>query len=348
MIRPLAMLVVALSALVACQAGDDDDSDGATRARGATAPRVDERAGDGGVFGRIPDVVREVEPSVVAILTDRGEGSGVIWDQDGTIVTNHHVVAQATDPEVAFADGKRSPADLVASDPITDLAVLSADRDGLPAAEPARTLPEVGELAIAIGNPLGFENTVTAGIVSGLHRSIPGSARTTPALVDLIQTDAPISPGNSGGALVDADGRIIGINVAYIPPAARAVSIGFAIPAPTVRDVVGQLLDDGDVSHAFLGIRPAPLTPEIASRLGADVDAGVVVLDVVSGGPAEDAGMTPGDVITAIDDQQIDTVEDLLATLRDHAPGDEITVAVAREGDTVELTVTLTDRPQTG
>lgn len=340
----LVWLLVLVLPLAACDTADDGDTDNA-----GGAPTTAEGGGDestsGDVFGRIPEIVDEVEPSVVAILTDGGEGSGVVWDADGTIVTNNHVVAEAEEIDIAFADGRRSPAELVAADPVTDLAVVRAERVDLPAAEFADGLPEVGALAVAIGNPLGFENTVTAGIVSGLNRAIPGAAGGTQALVDLIQTDAPISPGNSGGALVDVDGRVIGVNVAFIPPAARAVSIGFAIPASTVRDVVSQLLEDGSAEHAFLGIAPAQLTPQIADRLGAEVEQGVVALEVVEGGPADEAGIAAGDIITTIDNREIRSVEELFTALREQEPGDEVTVTVVTDGDEREVRVTLADRP---
>lgn len=340
----LVWLLALLLPLAGCDTTDDDDT-----ADAGGAPTTVEEGGDESaskdVFGRIPEVVDEVEPSVVAILAEGGEGSGVVWSADGTIVTNNHVVAGADQIEIAFADGRRGPAEFVAADPVTDLAVVRAERDGLPAARFAEELPEVGALAVAIGNPLGFENTVTAGIVSGVNRAIPGSAGGTQALVDLIQTDAPISPGNSGGALVDVDGRVIGVNVAFIPPAARAVSIGFAIPASTVRAVVSQLLDDGAVEHAFLGIAPAQLTPQIAERLGVDVERGVVVLEVVEGGPADEAGIAAGDVITTIGDRQVETLEDLFTALRDQEPGDEVTVKLLSDGDGRQVDVRLTDRP---
>ena len=299
----------------------------------------------GGVFGRIPDVVQEVEPSVVAVLTEAGQGSGVIWDEGGIVVTNNHVVENASGIEVAFATGERVAADVRATDPRTDLAVLEVDREGLPAAQFADALPRVGELAVALGNPLGFENSVTAGIVSGLHRAIPSGGR-TPALIDLIQTDAAISPGNSGGALVDADGRVIGINVAYIPPEARAVSFGFAIPAPEVVDVVTQLLESGEVEHAFLGVRPAPLTPQIAERFGIETDEGILVFSVVPGSGADEAGVQEGDIVTRIGETPIHQVEDLLSLLRERAPGDEIELRVLREGEEQTIPVTLTDRPE--
>ncbi len=223
------LVPVALASLVACEADGRQTVAPASPLEASPAPEPPPagRTEAEGLFARIPEVVRKVEPSVVAVLTDAGEGSGVIWRDK--IITNRHVVADARRIEVAFADGKRSGARVVGADPVTDLAVLETDRKDLPGVTFASRLPEVGELAVAIGNPLGFENTVTAGIVSGLQRSIPGSAAQSQALVDLIQTDAAISPGNSGGALVSGNGDVIGMNVAYIPPQARAVSIGFAI-----------------------------------------------------------------------------------------------------------------------
>ena len=155
--------------------------------------------------------------------------------------------------------------------------MLKVDKTGLPAATFEQNLPQVGQLAVAIGSPLGFENTVTVGIVSGLQRTIPGSAQESQALVDLIQTDAAISPGNSGGALVDADSKVIGMNVAYIPPAASAVSIGFAIPAQTVTNVADDLIAGKAVQHAFLGIRYGTLTPEIAQQYSISADHGLIV-----------------------------------------------------------------------
>ena len=182
---------------------------------------------------------------------------------------------------------------------------------------------------MAIGNPLGFENTVTAGIVSGLHRSIPSGDA---GAVDLLQTDAPISPGNSGGALVGKDGDVIGINVAYLPPGAGAVSLGFAIPAPTVAQVVEQLLEQGAVETAFLGIRPIPVTPDLAKRFDLPVEEGVIAGVVEAGSAAARAGMREGDVIVELGRREIRTVEDLFAESaaaaggpddRDRRPDDE-------------------------
>jgi serine protease DegQ len=300
------------------------------------------QVGDGAVgFEAIPRIVAEVQPSVVSILRPQGQGSGVVWSADGIIVTNHHVIEGAEQLIVAFADGERSPARVLASDPLSDLAVLQVERGGLPPATFAEEMPPVGSLAIAIGNPLGFENSVTAGIVSGVNRSFPGAARQAPALIDLIQTDAAISPGNSGGALVGGDGRVIGINVAYIPPQARAVAIGFAIPASTVIDVVEQLLAEGAVQHAFLGVALAPLTPQLVERFGIERATGALVLDLRPDGPAAEGGIEPGDVVIAFGDQQVTTVEDLLAGLRRQDPGDVVPITVVRNGEEIEVEVTL-------
>ena len=167
------------------------------------------QAPPGETFERIPEIVQRVSPSIVTVMvrTAQGQalGSGVIWDSNGTIVTNNHVVEGATSVRVVFASGTTVTAHVKGTDPVYDLAVVTVDKQGLPAATFASSLPEVGEAAIAMGSPLGFENTVTAGIVSALHRSIPSGGR-APGLVDLIQTDAPISPGNSGGGLLDASG----------------------------------------------------------------------------------------------------------------------------------------------
>jgi S1-C subfamily serine protease len=332
-------------------AGDDRDREQRTTTTAARPDRsVPERPGDIRPLpdgASIPDLVRELQPSVVAVLTDEGEGSGVVYAADGTVVTNAHVVEGADTLRVAFVDGERVDAEVEASDPRSDLAVLRVERDDLPVPSFASALPAVGELAVAMGNPLGFENTVTAGIISGLHRAIPGSAAQTPALVDLVQTDAPISPGNSGGALIDGAGRVVGINVAYIPPGSSgAVSIGFAIPSPTVVDVVDQLLATGEVRYPFLGITPQAITPEIAERLDLGTEEGVIVQEVVEGGPADDAGVEPGDVIVSLDGEAVPTVEEFLADLRAFDPGDDVAVDVLRDGDRRSVGVTLAERPE--
>ena len=311
----------------------------------AAAPRANASA-QAAAAGDIPGIVRRVEPSVVTIAHDEGTGSGVVWSGDGVVVTNAHVVGDVREVEVAFFDGKRADGRVRATDPDTDLAVVDVERRDLQPATFQKTLPAVGELAVAMGSPLGFQNTITAGIISGLHREIPGSAdQGIRSLVDLIQTDAAISPGNSGGALVNARGEVVGINVAYIPPEQGAVAIGFAIPGATAVDVVGQLLRDGRATHSYLGVQPDQVTREVAAQLGLDQARGVVVLAAIDGGPAAKAGLRPGDVIVALDDATVETVEDLYrraapAQARLPDPAD-----VRPRPPAAEVTVTLVDRP---
>jgi S1-C subfamily serine protease len=280
----------------------------------------------------------------VTIFTSTGLGSGVVYRAAGDIVTNAHVVGGNKQVQVAFADGRRFPGTVTATDTVVDLAIVHVDRTGLPAARFRTQLPEVGELAIAMGSPLGFTHTVTAGIISGRHRQIPSSGPSD-ALVDLLQTDAAISPGNSGGALVDKNGDIVGINEAYLPPTTGAVAIGFAIPGETVTETADQLLATGHASHAFMGIQPADLTPETAPLLGTNRTTGVVVLDVVPGGPADKAGMQPGDVIISVAGKTTDTVVDFLAELRNLKPGETVAVKFIRDGKERTVQVTLADRP---
>jgi serine protease DegQ len=322
-----------------------------SQARSAPAPvtAAAPRAGAGAqaaAAGDIPGIVRKVEPSVVTIAHDQGTGSGVVWSEDGVVVTNAHVVGEVRDVEVAFFDGRRAAGQVRATDPDTDLAVVDVERGDLRPATFQQALPAVGELAVAMGSPLGFQNTITAGIISGLHREIPGSAsQGIRSLVDLIQTDAAISPGNSGGALVNARGEVVGINVAYIPPEQGAVAIGFAIPGATAVDVVGQLLRNGRATHSYLGIQPDQVTREVATQLGLEQARGVVALEVIGGGPAARAGLRPGDVIVAMDDAAVETVEDLYAELRRRRPGSEARLTFIRDRRQREATVTLADRP---
>ena len=305
-------------------------------------------AAEGGAWEQIPDIVADLQPSVVAIRRDGGEGSGVIWSADGVVVTNHHVIEGATEVLVVFGDGTRTPGRVEASDPLSDLAIVRVERTGLPAAEFAPQIPAIGTLAVAMGNPLGFENSATAGIISGVHRAVPGAAQSSPALVDLIQTDAAISPGNSGGALVGPDRTVMGINVAYIPPQVGSVSIGFSIPAPTVVDVVTQLLETGTAKHPWLGVQPIPLTPQIAQQFGIGTETGVLVVEVAPDGPADRAGVQPGDVIVAVDGRPVETVEDLLGALRRHDPGSQVTIRILRGQEEREVTVTLGEYPTPG
>jgi serine protease DegQ len=344
-IRPwvwiLRLLAVTVTFLAACSSSTNSGSTGTPAApTGSTAPAA--------VAGAdIPALVRQVEPSVVTVLTQNGLGSGIVYKDDGTIVTNAHVVAGVQEVTVALADGQQVPGKVRATDKVSDLAVIQANRNGLPAATFQKPLPQVGELAVVMGSPLGFEATVTSGIISGLHRQIPGSASTGAPLVDLIQTDAAISPGNSGGAVLDAQGEVVGMSVAYIPPAAGAVSLGFAIPAATVVDVADQLLATGTARHAYIGIQPATLTPEIARLLGINRTSGVVVMQVETPSPAAEAGIQPGDIITSLSGRETATAEELIAALRSTKPGDRVQLTVLRGAKTQQITVTVAERAPT-
>ncbi|HEV8652535.1 MAG TPA: trypsin-like peptidase domain-containing protein [Actinomycetes bacterium] len=339
-------VALALAAMLGACTTSTDQSSADTRPPAAQATRLGQVTVPGqGPDGAIPRLVRQVQPSVVSVATGNGEGSGVVWSDDGVIVTNEHVVRGAQQAEVSFASGQRSAARVLAVDAVTDLAVLRTERKGLPPARFANRQAVVGELALAMGNPLGFENSVTAGIISGLNREIPGSAQQGQSLVDLVQTDAAISPGNSGGALVAADGTILGINEAYIPPNAGAVSIGFAIPAPTVTSVVKQLLENGRARHAYAGLTPVTLTPEIAEQFGIGRTTGAIVVRVAPGAPADRAGIQPGDVIVAADGREVRTAEDFLAVLRAKKPGDQLELTVVRNGQERRVTLKLAERP---
>jgi serine protease DegQ len=337
-VRRCAALLLVLVLVTGCQ--DDGDNGSAEPATATTSSAV-----GSDTFDLIPSIVKKVQPSVVSIVTSSGQGSGVVYRQDGFVITNAHVAGESARVAVVLADGKRLPARVRAKTELYDVAVLDLDREGLPAATFERELPAVGALAIAIGNPLGFENTVTAGIISGLHREIPAGG-TTPALVDLIQTDAPISPGNSGGALVDRAGEVVGINVAYIPPQGGAVSLGFAIPASTAVRVADQLIAKGRVEFAYLGIQPVQVTPELNQAYEIGSDTGVLVAEVVPDSPAARSGMRSGDVIVRLDDAEISVVEDLFAELREHKPGETVTLEFKRDGETRTVEVTLGDQPQ--
>jgi serine protease DegQ len=333
---PVLAAVLALAVLSGCTGRTADRSGNETPAGVATAVAA---------TADIPSIVRRMEPSIVTVYVGQGLGSGIVYKEDGVIVTNQHVVGEAAEVAVGFADGQRVTAKVLATDPVTDLAVVRVSRSGLPAARFDTTLPAVGSLAIALGSPLGFANTATAGIVSGLGRAIPAEGGQGQPLVDLIQTDAAISPGNSGGALVNGAAAVIGVNEAYIPPAAGAVSLGFAIPSATVVNVVDQLLRNGRAQHAYLGIQPTTLTSDIAQQLGVDQTGGVVAQAVGPGGPAAAAGLRPGDIILSIGGKPTPTTSELYEVLRAYKPGDKVEVRIIRDGAEQPVTVTLGDRP---
>lgn len=286
-------------------------------------------------------VYKKVRLAVVQIQTDQGLGSGIVFDSRGDIVTNAHVVEQASSFKVTFADGKSRPATLVGSFFAGDVAVVHIDGLNVqPATFADSTKLEVGDIVMAVGNPLGLSSSVTSGIVSAVGRTRPeGNGNTLP---DLIQTSAPINPGNSGGALVDLNGNVVGIpTLAASDPqlGGAAGGIGFAIPSNTARDIASQLISTGRVtqSHrAFLGIRGA----------GASDGSGVIVAEVQPGGPAANAGLTAGDLITGINGQTTDSTDKLNEVLAGLKPGDHASLSVTRsDGSTTTLQVTLGQLP---
>jgi S1-C subfamily serine protease len=274
------------------------------------------------------------------------------------IITNNHVVTDentgnpVSTIKVTLATGEQLDATIVGRDPLTDLAVIKVKTDKtLPVAQFVGTLPAVGEYAVAIGSPLGYENSVTLGIVSGLSRNIEGlTGAEAAAYTNLIQTDAPISPGNSGGALANSSGQVIGINVAYEPPSQTgAVSIGFAIPASTVTSVADQLINSGKVTQGYLGVSlyPEALSTDLQKQFSLSRDNGVLVSEVISGGPAAKAGVQQGDIIFKANGTTVTDPSTFIALVRDMKPGTQLQLTVDRKGSDKTITVTIGQRPST-
>lgn len=299
----------------------------------------------------------------------RALGSGFVWDQNGHIVTNNHVVAGADKIEVTFSDGTIVPATLVGADPDSDLAVLKVD---VPASQlhPVQMADsaaiKVGEMAIAIGNPFGLEGTMTTGIISAVGRSLPADETSLQSytIPDIIQTDAPINPGNSGGILMDVQGQVLGVTSAIESPVRANAGVGFAIPAAIVKNVVPALIKDGKYVHSWLGISGTTLVPDQAKAMKLDASQrGALVEEVMPGSPAEKAGLrgsnqqvtidgqpanVGGDVITAIDNQKVLRMDDLIAYLAGSTKVDQkVTLTILRDGKQQTLDVTLAARPTT-
>lgn len=322
------------------------------------------------------EIYKKVNPSVVHIRTSRsstsvfiptgGEGSGFVWDKEGHIVTNAHVVEGAEDIRVTFSDGTIVSGELVGADVYSDLAVIRVDTQAerlLPLELVDSSQVRVGQIAVAIGNPFGLQGTMTQGIISALSRSLRvGSAVLggTYSIPDIIQTDAPINPGNSGGVLVDEKGRVIGVTTAIASDTGTNSGIGFVIPSNIVKKFVPMLIAEGEVEHSWMGISGTDLTPELAAAAGLPEDQrGAIVYSLVSGGPAEKAGVRAGsrevtiegvpepvpvggDVIIAIDGQPVKYFADMISYLFNHTdPGQTITLTVLRDGveETLELTL---------
>ena len=335
--------------------------------------QVEPSAGAGVKTASYSDAVRKAVPAVVSIFTSKevkrprnpflndplfrhffgerfedeaqrafGLGSGVIISPKGYIVTNQHVVEAADEIEVALADGKKFAAKVVGSDPETDLAVLKVDAQNLPAitlgqAENLR----VGDVVLAIGNPLGVGQTVTMGIVSALHRT--GLAINT--FENFIQTDAAINQGNSGGALIDSSGNMVGINTAILSQTGGSIGIGFAIPVSTAEQVMAQLIATGAVTRGWVGVELQEITPDLAESFKLSTSAGVLVAGVQRGSPADRAGIKPGDIVVTVDGNQVRDPDSMRNRIVALIPGKQTTLKLKRGQNELELQVQVGKRP---
>jgi S1-C subfamily serine protease len=320
----------------------------------------------------LPDLFAKVEKSVVQI-TDSDEtdpldsrlGSGFVYDNNGHIITNYHVVNGGGRLDVTFLDGTVYRATLIGSDPFTDLAVLYVEDVPkeklvpLPLANSSNV--RVGEQVAAIGNPFGLSGSMSAGIISGVGRLIPTQGAGGFSIPDVIQTDAPINPGNSGGPLLNMRGEVIGINSAIFSTTGQFAGVGFAVPSDTMSKVVPSLITTGSFQHPWLGVAGRDMTPGIADRLNLEEPRGFLVMEVVAGSPAEKAGIRGGtqdvtidgvqvklggDVIIGIDDRPVRKIDDILVYLqRDKSVGDELQLTILRDGQEMNITAILGARP---
>jgi len=286
-------------------------------------------------------VAERLSPSVANVRMRRGGGSAVVITPDGFMLTSAHVVARARGGRVSFVDGRELEFEVVGTDPLSDLAVLRADGGELtPAVLGDAELLRVGQLVVAIGNPHGFTGSVTAGVVSALGRSLPTRSGANVRVVDnVIQTDAALNPGNSGGALADGRGRVVGINTAV-----AGVGLGLAVPInAATRKIVGALMTEGRFRRAYLGIAggPRPLPPRLARKLGRT--AGVEIVQVFEGGPADRAGLRPEDLIVELDGTPIEGMDELQRVVVSELIGRAVRATVVREGRERELELVPTE-----
>ena len=275
-------------------------------------------------------------------FAQQGQGSGVIVSDDGFILTNSHVVADSDEVTVIFADNRTYTAEVVGSDPQTDLAVVRIDADGLQPAELGTSENlKTGEWVVAAGNPFGLSSTITAGIVSATGRSRVGVAD----YEDFIQTDAAINPGNSGGPLVNLDGQVVGINTAIFSRGGGNNGIGFAIPIDMARSVMDELMADGRVVRGYLGVFIQNLTEGIAGSFGYNSNRGALISDVKADSPAAAAGLQVGDIITHLNDDRIENASRLRLAVAELDPGEEVKLVVFRDGESETLQVTIGELP---
>ena len=281
-------------------------------------------------------------PAIPDKQIQRGTGSGFIVSSDGLILTNAHVIDGADKVTVALKDGRNLEGTVMGTDPITDMAVVKIEAEDLPAVSFGSSEElQIGEWAIAIGNPLGLDNTVTTGIISATGRS-SSQVGVGDKRIDFIQTDAAINPGNSGGPLLNSQGEVIGINTAIIQ---NAQGLGFAIPIDTAKNIAEQLIAKGKVDHPFIGIRMASLTPEVVQQLKSrqnfilDRDNGVIIVEVMPNSPAAQAGLRAGDIIQAIDGRDIKTADEIQKAVEQVNVGTTLPLTLNRQGENLDLNV---------
>ncbi|MGZ8251759.1 MAG: Do family serine endopeptidase [Methylophilaceae bacterium] len=270
-------------------------------------------------------------------------GSGVIVSTQGLILTNHHVVEAADEIEVALADGRTLPARVVGTDPETDLAVLKVDVNDLPAitfANPEKI--SVGDVVLAIGNPFGVGQTVTQGIISALGRNHLGIN----TFENFIQTDAPINPGNSGGALIDTEGNLVGVNSAIYSRSGGSMGIGFAIPVSLAKQVMEQIIRQGSVTRGWIGIEAQDITPELAESFKLKQTNGSLIAGIVSGSPAERAGLKPGDILLEIDGNQVLDSSSMLTLISGLKPNKQAILKISRNQRKIDIPVIIGKRPK--
>ena len=297
----------------------------------------------------VVEVSLRVLPSVVNIevefgLLGAGIGSGFIYSSDGYIVTNNHVVEDATGIRVSLRDGSSFDAEVVGTDVDTDLAVLKIDDSGLPTVDLGSSSDLVqGELAVAMGSPEGFEGSVTSGIISALNRNIP--VPDGPPLLDVIQTDTAINPGNSGGPLCNSMGQVIGINTAIYSQSGGYDGLGFAIAIDNAKPIIEELIANGFATHPWLGFVGSTLDPETAESFDLPVQEGAIVRRVIQDSPADVAGLQEGDIIVALDGTPVASMDEVMLEIRRREVGDTVTVTYFRGDEEIETTVVLEEKP---
>ncbi len=270
-------------------------------------------------------------------------GSGVIVSPEGYILTNNHVIESADEIEVALADGRKVSAKLIGTDPETDLAVIKIGLKNLPAITLGRLeSTRVGDVVLAIGNPFGVGQTVTMGIVSALGRNHLGIN----TFENFIQTDAAINPGNSGGALVDSAGNLLGINTAIYSRSGGSMGIGFAIPVTTVKNVMEAIIKNGQVVRGWIGVEPQDITPELATSFGLAKTSGTIIAGVLKGGPADKAGIKPGDILISVGEKAVTDTTAMLNLVAQLTPGEKTQLTILRKSRESIVEVTVGKRPR--